>query len=179
MNRRDDLPPDQRMPDKKQITDEALDFLRSQLICVVSWNSSSGHPAAATVFYWMHDHDVHDTDLYFVTRRSSRKYEDLLRNKDVAVVVGTEFAPQTIQLHGRADLVTAADAIEDLKALMSRFGTRPSHQRIYAGAFFPKNPFRGIDSTSGFAIFRVKPDWMRYMGYDKEKKEIYFQQILP
>ena len=166
------------MPDQNQIVTEGMDFLRSQLIAVVSWVNATGRPSSAKVFYWMHDHNPKDMDLYFVTRRSSRKYEDLLRNKDVAVVIGTEFAPQSMQIQGQAEMVSAADAVDDLKALMARLGTRPSHQRIYAGAFFPKNPFSLIDSEAGFAIFRVKPSWIRYMGFDKDRNELFYQDLM-
>ena len=64
---------------------EVLKFLKEKELAVVSTVSAAGKPEAATVIYFIDD----DFSFYFITRRNTRKFENLQLNNNVALVVGT------------------------------------------------------------------------------------------
>jgi general stress protein 26 len=140
--------------------------------------SPEGRPQSATVFYWVNDVNSGSFGIYFVTRRSSRKFQAMLANPAVAVVVGTELEPDTLQIEGDATPVEAMDGLHDLEGLHKRLASQPNLQMLYGGAFFPKNPF-GKMSGDDFAVMQVKPTWARLMRRNAETEAIEFIQVLP
>ncbi len=158
--------------------DEVLRFIRSKLVAVVASVCPDGTPEAATMFYWVNDVDENGFGLYFLTRRQTRKVQNILANPAVAVVVGTEFAPETVQMNGVASVVEAADAMEGMRELHELLRKHPVQSALYAAAFFPKNPFGAIEGED-FVLIKFRPSWIRHMTVDKKAKVAEYTQIIP
>lgn len=167
------------MPAVSKDFNEVVRYLQTQFVCVISTVTQDAKPQAATVFYWANDINKKKGtfSLYFVTRRHTRKFENLMFNKAVAVVVGTEFQPTTVQIDGDAELVESATGIADLTQFMKRMVTHPTAALMYAGAFFPRNPFTRLEGDN-YAVFKITPRWVRWMHREPDKKEITYRQII-
>jgi len=151
-------------------------YLQSQLTAVVSTVSPDGRPQASTVFYWINDFHGDDFSFFFVTRRHTRKFENLMSNKKVAFVVGTEFAPSTVQVEGEAELLDVGDQLKDMLELQKRLRTKPALARLLGGEFFPRNPISKLGKNH--ALFKVRPTWIRWMRHDRAKSDITYHDIL-
>lgn len=161
-----------------QTYSDAIDFLRAHHLAVVSTVSKSGAPQCATVFF--HIGDVESASrfhIYFVTRRHTRKFANLTANPSVAMVLGTDLEPHSVQIEGSVELIETGDAIQQLTDMGNRLLTDPQLGMLYVGAFFPQNPFGKIEG-SDFAVFRVTPTWIRYMHPDASGKHIEYTQLL-
>jgi general stress protein 26 len=156
---------------------EAVAYMRSQMTCVISWLSGAGTPQSSTVFYWVNDIKDSNFSAYFITRRHTRKFEAIRNNPAVSIVIGTELAPQTMQIEGVAQLIESDDEFKHLEETIKRLESHPTQAMIYAGAFFPKSPFAGLKGTD-FAVFRVVPTWARFMTLDKGSSEIVYHQTV-
>jgi len=155
---------------------DVIAYLESQLIAVVASSSPDGQPQASTVFYWINDREGNRFNFYFVTRKTTRKYNNILQNPKVAVVVGTAFEPNTVQIDGIAEQLEADLSLKNLKNF-SRFMTRHRIQAmIYDGAFYPKSPFKGIEGKE-FVVFRVKPTRVAITSYDGITKNIVRREL--
>lgn len=73
-----------------------------QNLGVISTASSEGKPEAAVV-YFSYDKDL---NIYFTTRKTSRKYKNIEQNPSVAFVIYSAELAQTIQIEGIARIVT-------------------------------------------------------------------------
>lgn len=150
------------------IPDEVLkrikDFLAQNKLCVISTVSPAGKPQSAVCIYMSDD----NFNFYFVTRGQTRKIENLRNNKNVAVVIGTELAPFTIQAEGEAQLLSSAAYDE----FMNKFRERQDLQELYFGPFL-KMP--GAD----FVIFKISTNWLRYLEFDPKTGEEVYYQIIP
>ena len=158
---------------------DLLVFLKGQFIGVVSTVNQEGAPESATIFYWANDIDKKNKafNLYFVTRRHTRKFQNLQFNKEVAFVIGTEFKSSTLQLQGQAELIESADGFKDLTQFVKRMLTQPKLAAIYAGAFLPRNPFTKLEGEN-FAVIKVRPHWARWMRFDDTDQKPVYHQII-
>ncbi|HTK05440.1 MAG TPA: pyridoxamine 5'-phosphate oxidase family protein [Candidatus Eisenbacteria bacterium] len=163
----------------EELFQDLLVFLKGQVIGVVSTVSQAGEPESATVFYWANDIDKKRKtfDLYFVTRRHTRKFQNLLFNKAVAFVIGTEFRSSTLQLQGEAELIESADGFKDLTRFVKGMIHQPKLAAIYAGSFLPRNPFTKLEGEN-FAVIKVRPTWVRWMRFDETDQRPVYHQIL-
>lgn len=159
------------------LTQQAIDFLGSKQIGVVSWTSAEGTPQSATVFYWVNDLDREQGfSVYFVTRRHMRKFQCLRERPAASFVVGTEFEPKTVQIEGVAQLVQSGDDLAMLKEDMEKVFSHPAHGLLYSGEFFPRSPFTGFEETD-FGVLKIVPTWARFMTYDADAKKLVFHQL--
>jgi uncharacterized pyridoxamine 5'-phosphate oxidase family protein len=158
--------------------DDAIAFLRSKLTAVVSWVAADGKPQSATVFYWVNDVSPGHFSIFFVTRRSTRKFTAMLANPSVAIVSGMELEPVTVQIEGDVTPVDAADGLHSLEELTERLSAQPNLQMLYGGAFFPKNPFGDLQGDD-FAVMQVKPTWVRFMRRNADTQNLEFLQVVP
>lgn len=167
-----------RMPLDPGLFKEFRQELQTRFVAVIATSTRDGQPEAATVFYWANDFtgDGRDFNLYFITRRSSRKFFCLTTNPSVAMVIGTEFAPMTIQVDGEAMPLEAADSVREMPAAMKLVKGRYGLLRLYLGELFPRNPFGAIPGHD-FVVVRVRPKWVRWMRYDKKKDLIEYHQV--
>lgn len=142
---------------------EVLKFLKEKALAVVSTISIEGKPEAATVIYFIDD----DFEFYFITRRNTRKFKNLQSNNNVALVVGTELMPVTVQIEGAAELITD----EKGDVLVAEIAKRPQIQSLYFGPFLE---LKGVD----FAAFKVKINWLRWLSVDPETGKENYSQII-
>lgn len=142
----------------------ANDFILKNKLCVISTVSPAGKPEAAVCIYLPDE----NFDFYFITRGQTRKTENLKTNKNVAVVIGTEPAPFTIQAEGEAQFLLSTESEE----FMNKVKGREDLQALYFG------PFLKMPGTD-FAIFKIKTNWLRYMEIDPETGEEVYYQIIP
>lgn len=163
-----------------ELPDNHIEYLRDQVTAVLSTVSPEGAPHSATVFYWINDivAEHGDFNVYFVTRRHTRKFKNLMNDARVAMVVGTTFEPFTVQLEGEAELVETQDSFEGMEELAQRLHAHPTIGMIYSGAFYPRNPFKQMEGED-FALFRIRPSWVRVMRYDEKEQRLVFEQIRP
>jgi general stress protein 26 len=83
--------------------------------------------------------------IVFDTNNSSRKYQNILKNPKVSLVIGWE-NEGTVQYEGSAILLKDGDELEQLKQ-----------------AYFQKNPeAQKWETTEGNVYFKVEPVWIRY-----------------
>ena len=148
----------------QEIINRAKDFLAKNKLCVVSTISPESKPQSAVCLYIADD----DMNFYFVTRSQTRKVSNLRSNKNVALVIGTELAPFTIQAEGNAEPVSGNSYDE----FMNKFKERPDMQALYSGPFLM---LPGAD----FTVFKVSTNWLRYMELNPATGEESYYQIIP
>ncbi|MCE9644125.1 pyridoxamine 5'-phosphate oxidase family protein [Candidatus Parcubacteria bacterium] len=133
-------------PVEKGKREEALLFLKNHMAGVLATVSPEGDPHASLVFYAADD----DFSVCFLTLTESRKYAALMTNPRVAFTVAEQDRPQTLQIEGVAEKLSALDMdkVADLIAVLT------------AGKdFYP--PVTKIGKP-GADIVRIRPTWIRW-----------------
>ncbi len=161
----------------KTAVSELITFLQSQLVAVVSSVSAKGQPQAATVFFWLDERQGDKFSLFFITRRDSRKFDNLMRDPRVAMVIGTAMRPTTVQVDGRATLMDMCQGLKDLRGFSRMMETHGLQKKVYAGEFYPSNPFQDTESET-YALFRVRPTSITMMSYDAKNKKLATRKML-
>lgn len=130
-----------------------LDFLRRHRLAVQASVSATGRPQAAVVGIAVTD----KFEIVFDTLESTRKAQNLRRNRRLALVIGGLDAgdERTVQYEGVADEPSG----EELERLKS----------VYY-AVFPDGPSRL--GWPGLVYVRVRPTWVRYSDYNVDPPEI-------
>ncbi len=133
--------------DKRQII---LDFIKRHDIGVVA-TMSSKKPEAAVVEYG----ETENLELIFDTFVSSRKYQNLLKNSNIAFVIGWD-EDITVQYEGEASEL------------------RGEELNKYKELYFKKNPrAKKWDGREGITYFKIVPKWIRYFDLNKDPWEIF------
>jgi general stress protein 26 len=125
-------------------------FIRSHDLAVLATISPAGTPQAALVGIAV----TPELELIFDTVKSSRKYDNLVRNSAIAFVIGctTEI---TVQYEGEAGEPTGAEL-----------------QR-YKDVYFSKWPdCREHEKWPGIVYFKVRPRWIRYSDFNPNSQAI-------
>ena len=149
--------------------ENVLRILKSGDIGVIATADDKGNPEAATINYFVDD----DLNLYFVTRRHTRKFQNLEKNKNIAFVVGTTTGTQTIQMNGEARKLEEKDEIQNFIMMINQ---NPEIKNLYT-LDCSLSPFFKIEGTD-FELFKVKINWLRWMHLEENSnKEIYTQII--
>ncbi|HEX9153382.1 MAG TPA: pyridoxamine 5'-phosphate oxidase family protein [Candidatus Saccharimonadales bacterium] len=91
------------------VHNEARDFLKSHTLGVLSTVSEDSKPWGSAIYYAVGEH----LDVYFLTRTSSRKYQNTLENSNVALTITDDAQQMTIQLEGTVDEVTKRSEIDE------------------------------------------------------------------
>lgn len=148
------------MENKQEIKAKALDFLKSQRVAVVSTVDEKGDPQSAAVTFLIDD----EFNIFFVTRKKSRKFANIIRNPRVAVVVGFDPEhPSTIQMHGNAKI-----SEENRITTLLKF----SQALISREKWWPLLKVAGLD----FVVMEVKIDWARWLNLDADAHDENFQE---
>lgn len=147
------------MKKNEGLKQEALDFLKRHTVAVVATITGDNMPNAATVLYRIDD----DLNFYFITRRQTRKYENLMANRKIAIVVGTGDGPGTIQAEGEARPME-----EGLEKFFEGIKKNDGLEKAYYGQFLE---LPGLD----LVVFRARISWMRYLhlNADTQTEEYY------
>lgn len=151
----------------------AYDLLKANFTMVLSTVSDDCVPQSAVVYYLFEDKNGGPA-IYFATGKQSRKNANLAANGKVAMVVGTEYGPRTLQMQGEARKLPPAEVLSDFLKKLSRHGNL---KRLYHGDWFPRNPF-GKLWTQGFAFYKVRITWMRYMDLSPKADTVSFHEII-
>jgi len=129
---------------------DLIAFIRRHPLAVVASASSAGAPQAAVVGIAVTD----QLELVFDTLGSTRKAQNLRRDRRAALVIGWD-DEQTLQLEGDAD--------EPSGATLERL------QRSYFAAF-PDGPTRL--AWPGLTYFRVRPTWARFSDFRPQSSRV-------
>jgi pyridoxine/pyridoxamine 5'-phosphate oxidase len=119
------------------------DFLKPHRYGVISTMSENGAPEAALIGIAA----TPELDLVFETLNTSRKYRNLQRNPQVALVIGWD-DEKTLQYEGTAGEPEEADwdALKDIY-----YAARPEN--------------RDHEGWPGLTYIRVRPRWIRISNY--------------
>lgn len=126
--------------------DELITFVRQRGLAVVATQGPQGAPQAALVGVAATD----QAEIVFDTSISSRKFANIRRQPQVALVIGWD-DEVTVQCEGVADVLSGPD--------LERC------QPFYFGQY-PDGQERAKDPDIGYV--RVRPQWLRYCDFRPE-----------
>jgi uncharacterized pyridoxamine 5'-phosphate oxidase family protein len=131
-----------------------LDFLKSNSLAVISTvDTSSEKPESALVAFA----ELNTFELIFETYRYTRKYENIMKNKHVAFVIGWDLKKHiTLQYEGLAHLLKEEE-IEVYTKIFLKKDTPCTEKFLFH-----------LDAT----LFKVSPIWIRYSDYSIEPPQI-------
>ncbi len=129
----------------------ALEFLKAHKTGVLATVSRDYKPHASLVNYVCDE----KFNVYFMTLRTSRKFEALSAHSEVAFTIATEDVPQTLQIEGRAMDISTDDEANLKKDEL--FELLNSNKKFNA-------PISKMD-TQETAIVWIQPTWIRWADY--------------
>ncbi|MFE5484329.1 pyridoxamine 5'-phosphate oxidase family protein [Streptomyces sp. NPDC056527] len=129
--------------------DELLRFLRGHRLAVEASVAPDGSPQAAVVGYAVTD----DLEIVFDTVETTRKYENLVADPRIALVIG--WGEITAQIEGVADIPHG-----------------PEGERIRECYFTAYPDGRDRLAWPGITHVRVRPRWARYSDFTSEPPRI-------
>ena len=149
----------------KELLEKIVFFLSSQKsrLGVVSTVNQKNEPESAFVYFTFDE----NLNLYFATRDASRKYKNLVDNKNVAFVVATENPPQTLQLEGTASV---HNNMEEQKNLFQELIGLASANNFSA-------PISQQTEAGGLQFIKISPTWIRFGNFEVRKHGDMFQEI--
>jgi uncharacterized protein YhbP (UPF0306 family) len=138
------------------------DWLQSHWFMSIATVDASGAPHVSGVTYYVENFVV-----YFRTRRSSTKAENLLRDPRVAYTVWDAVTDmkelRALQVIGRAREVTGAERDRIARALAGAPGSTKSNlEAFFARAGIQRNYTGEVFDDARHVIFAIEPEWARY-----------------
>lgn len=124
--------------------------------------SGEGKPQSAFVYFAFDE----NLNIYFVTKDSSRKYKNILDNKNVAFVFATENPPQTFQMEGEASVHSD---IEDQKRLFQELVGLASAKHF--------SPPISQQANGGLQFLKITPNWIRFGNFEVRKHGNVFEEV--
>lgn len=130
---------------------QILNFLANHVLCTISTvNVDTLQPEAALIAFA----ELPNLEILFVTLEGSRKYQNMLANNKVALVVGWDRRPEkwaTLQYEGFASLVLAQEIGRYKKVFLSKKNTPCSYEFL---------------NKKGMKLFKITPTWIGYSQYN-------------
>jgi len=118
-----------------------LEFLKKHSLAVLSTVDAEGRKPESAVLSFV---EMDDLSIVFGTANTSRKYSNLQKNQNVALVIGWDGRVGTLQYEGVARELSKAESVP------------------YAAAQIAKNPFsKAFADRDDQRYFLVTPAWMR------------------
>jgi len=117
---------------------------------VIATTNNSGNPEAAFVGFAQKS----DLSLIFGTKTFTRKYKNILKNSNIALVFGED--RKTIQYEGTVEDLQS-DELEECKKIY--FGKNPSAKKY--------------ENQEGQIYLKINPKWIRYTDYSRDTPEIF------
>lgn len=151
-----------------QIKKEATEFMLANKLGVLATVTEEKSPECATMHIFF---DEKDWSIYFVTRPKTRKYENLMKNKNIALVVGTEMGHRTLQIEGVAEVLDDKDSY----SFVDRSNVHEAIEYMYSSN---KDPFFKTEGLE-FKVFKIHVSWARFMYFDPKLKKEVFEQVVP
>ncbi len=132
-------------------TEKIYEFIKGHDLAVLSTVTHDFLPESAVVGFSQKD----DLELIFATSSKTRKYQNLLKNPRVAIVIGWDKG-QTLQYEGEA--VELKDETERREAINIHLSKMPSAAKFL--------------NDSEEAIFKVIPKWIKYTDLSKDPWDV-------
>lgn len=129
---------------------DICEFMKRHTLAVLSTVSADETPEAALVGIAV----TGDFEIVFDTARSSRKHDNLVRNPNIALVIGWE-SQETLQYEGVATELRGAE--------LKRY------EDVYFRVFPDGHARR---RSRDIAYFVVRPVWVRYSSFKKQHEQI-------
>jgi|SRR6185437_1828568 len=142
-----------------------LDFVKSKFTAVIATVSYTGKPTAATIYFIMDE----NLNMYFLTKKFARKFENLQNDHNVALVIGIDNEPATAQIEG------IASQIINEKELDLRLGQL---QEKFFNNDFVAPLFQLSSDKNDLILYKITPKWIRWLDLRGESKTGDFVQIL-
>ena len=148
----------------KELLDKIVFFFGTQKsrLGVVSTVNEENKPESAFVYYAFDE----NLNIYFATREVSRKYKNILQNKNVSFVIATENPPQTLQLEGIASVHN--DAGEQKHLFQELVGLASTK---HFSAPISQQP------TGGLQFIKISPSWIRFGNFEVRKHGDTFEEV--
>ena len=137
--------------DEKEMTA----FMEERFLCVLSTVNSRGYPEAAFVGYT----NNRDHEIMIGTSSKSRKFQNLLQNKAVAIVIADHTGE--VQYEGHAKVITSSD-----------------YEALIAEGRFDKLP--GLDKYRNDptqVYVSIKPTWIRFIVHGSTDQVVEFTEF--
>lgn len=130
---------------------DALAFLKRHRTGFLATAGHDNKPHLSAVHYVCDD----KFNIYFMTLRTSKKFEALSAHSEVAFTIATEDVPQTLQIEGKAmDISSSNESGSKKDELFEVLNKNPN--------FYP--PISKMD-TADTAIVWIQPTWIRWADY--------------
>ena len=131
---------------------EALAFIKAHTAGVLATVSKEYTPHASVVYYVSDD----SFNVYFVTKRGSRKYNAIKAHPQVAFTIGRQDVPQTLQIEGVAsELESEEDKNAHVPDLLNVLAT-------VTPGFVPAGKMDGE-----LTVMWLQPKWIRWADFSK------------
>lgn len=131
---------------------EALAFLKAHSAGVLATVSKEYKPQASVVYYVGDD----SFNIYFLTKRGSRKFQSISAHPQAAFVIGRQDVPQTLQIEGAAsELTSKEDQDKHVPDLMNVLASQ-SPGLVPAGKM-----------DGELVIMWLQPKWIRWADFSK------------
>lgn len=144
--------------DKEQYKKAALDFLKSKNVAVIATVSTQNTPEAATIHYVVDD----EFNFYFMTETNSRKAQNFMANNHVALVIGTEDIPVTVQAEG------IVNQIDNGEEFMTKY--EELRKASHSGSYPPL--LEGLKDRPGATFYKILPTWIRWTDFREPSNEL-------
>jgi general stress protein 26 len=147
------------------IKQKATQYLRSKFVAVISTVSQNNQPESATVYF-----DVDENfNFYIMTKQFTRKYKNIQQNQQVALVIGTDNEPATVQVQGKAEEISDSQEFDKrLESIKQRF-----FQNEYVAPLFQLQ-----SEKNEVVLFKIVPSWIRWLDLRGENTNGEFIQLL-
>ncbi|MEO5646468.1 MAG: pyridoxamine 5'-phosphate oxidase family protein [Candidatus Paceibacterota bacterium] len=129
---------------------------------IISTVNTTGHPESAVV-YFSHDDSL---NIFFTTRKNSRKYKNLVQTPTVAFVVYDETTYQTVQIEGVASTISDPTEQTRLFATVVEYATK-------------NDAVPPIDKIGDSEIMFIKitTSWARLGNFELSQKDGIFKEV--
>lgn len=136
--------------------------LQKSRLGVVSTVCGNAKPESAFVYFAFDE----NLNIYFATKDKSRKYKNILENKNVSFVMATENPPQTLQLEGVGSVHSEVD---DQKHLFQELVGLSSFKHF-------SSPI-SQQTAGGLKFIKISPSWIRFGNFEVRKHGDVFEEI--
>lgn len=140
------------MTDRQQ---RIFDFISHHPSGVLASVDPNGEPHAAVIYHTISDEDF---SVSFLTKSGTKKYDNLVRNNHVILVVFDPVSQTVAQVIGEAHELTSNDEINDVAALVSKASLETSPNRVI--------PIAKLDAGE-YVAFRIDPKQIRMASYGR------------
>ena len=144
------------MPKIHHISDEALKYLKSHDLAILSTVDRTGNVSGSVVHYLVDQ----DNFIYILTRSGTTKGRNIYAHSQVALTIYEVETQETIQLQGIAENETNQQKKSAVFSQMTK-------SRSYGGKMLPP-PVTKLQEGI-FTVIRISPESVKYNNYSKTK----------